>query len=395
MAWSSGVFTRLYNWVNDRDAGTKILATKMDAEMDGFATGINTCLTKDGQNTPTADLPMSGQKHTGIGNASARDQYPAVGQIQDGGLVYAQTTGSADAYVLTLSPAISSLVTGMVVNFRANFTNTTATPTLNVNGTGAVQILSSRSHNLQASDIVNTRHYRAFYNGATWLLSDPIAAGINGNQGVVALAPTSAIDTGTSDTVAVTPAGLVHFADGSSTQKLAKSALASPLNTASIWTLLQTDDGTLGGNNGVNMDFEPANYADYNAFRCIVSNGSHDSGTSRLIQLRIGTGATPTYQTGSIYYTNTTNNNEWNLSGTHSDGNRWHAVIEIFNVGDNAESCHGRFHTYVTDSSQNYQGLTSGFLLAETTSAVSALRLYFNGGDWDVGEIKWYGAHIA
>lgn len=37
----SGVFSRLYNWVTDRDAGVKILATKMDAEDDGFATAIN------------------------------------------------------------------------------------------------------------------------------------------------------------------------------------------------------------------------------------------------------------------------------------------------------------------------------------------------------------------
>lgn len=37
----SGVFSRLYSWVTDRDAGTKILATRHDAEDDGFAAAIN------------------------------------------------------------------------------------------------------------------------------------------------------------------------------------------------------------------------------------------------------------------------------------------------------------------------------------------------------------------
>lgn len=37
----SGVFVRLYSWVTDRDAGTKILASRHDAEDDGFVTGLN------------------------------------------------------------------------------------------------------------------------------------------------------------------------------------------------------------------------------------------------------------------------------------------------------------------------------------------------------------------
>ncbi|QAX31319.1 hypothetical protein [Leisingera sp. NJS204] len=38
---ASGVFQRLFNWRNDRDAGVKILAERMDQEMDGFATALN------------------------------------------------------------------------------------------------------------------------------------------------------------------------------------------------------------------------------------------------------------------------------------------------------------------------------------------------------------------
>lgn len=63
----SGTFARLYNWVNDRDSAIKILASRMDAEMDGFATGLSTCILKDGTQTVTANIPMATYKFTGLG----------------------------------------------------------------------------------------------------------------------------------------------------------------------------------------------------------------------------------------------------------------------------------------------------------------------------------------
>lgn len=70
----SGVFSRLYNWVTDRDNDVPITASRMDAEMDGMATGLSTCITKDGQTTITANIPFSGNKITGLGDpASAQD----------------------------------------------------------------------------------------------------------------------------------------------------------------------------------------------------------------------------------------------------------------------------------------------------------------------------------
>jgi hypothetical protein len=55
----SGVFVRLYNWVNDRDADVAITSTRMDAEDDGFATGLSNCVTADGQTTTTAVVPFA------------------------------------------------------------------------------------------------------------------------------------------------------------------------------------------------------------------------------------------------------------------------------------------------------------------------------------------------
>ena len=56
---SSGVFSRLFDWTDDRDNGIKIRADRFDQELDGFATGLTTTLLKDGTQTATAIIPFA------------------------------------------------------------------------------------------------------------------------------------------------------------------------------------------------------------------------------------------------------------------------------------------------------------------------------------------------
>ncbi len=67
----SGTFSRLYNWVTDRNNSIKIRADRMDAELDGIATALSQALYKDGQQTVTADIPFGGFRLTGVGTATA------------------------------------------------------------------------------------------------------------------------------------------------------------------------------------------------------------------------------------------------------------------------------------------------------------------------------------
>lgn len=67
----SGTFARIYNWVTDRNNGVKVRADRMDAEMDGIATGLSNAICRDGQSTITADIPFNNRKITGLGNATA------------------------------------------------------------------------------------------------------------------------------------------------------------------------------------------------------------------------------------------------------------------------------------------------------------------------------------
>lgn len=67
----SGTYNRVYNFADDRDAGVKILAARMDEEIDSIAVALSKALYKDGQQTPTANIPMGGFKITGLGTPTA------------------------------------------------------------------------------------------------------------------------------------------------------------------------------------------------------------------------------------------------------------------------------------------------------------------------------------
>lgn len=137
----SGVFNRVYNWVTDRNNGINILASRVDTEDDGFASGLTLCITKDGQSTPTADIGFGGFKVKNIGSATLTSDAVNAGQIQNGLLTYYTDTGVADAYIITPSPAVSSYAIGQSWRVKIANTNATTTPTINVNGLGAKTII--------------------------------------------------------------------------------------------------------------------------------------------------------------------------------------------------------------------------------------------------------------
>lgn len=143
----SGTFTRTNGvntgsgaWADDAAAGTRILASRHDTHDQDIAAGLTNCITKDGQTIPTAHLPMGGYRHTNVASATARTNYAAAAQMQDGGLTYAgASTGSSNAYVVTLTPAITAYVAGQSFTFLPNHSNTGAA-TVNVNGVGSKTI---------------------------------------------------------------------------------------------------------------------------------------------------------------------------------------------------------------------------------------------------------------
>lgn len=84
---------------------------------------------------------------------------------------YAADSGSTDAYAITLSPVPSAYVTGMVVMFKANTTNTGAA-TLDVNGLGAKTIKKSVSSDLSDSDILSGQIVEVVYDGTNFQIQN-------------------------------------------------------------------------------------------------------------------------------------------------------------------------------------------------------------------------------
>ena len=81
MAWSSGTFTRTNGtysgatvWNQDRLAGTKITSANHDTHDQDIAQGVNACLNKNGQNSPTANIDWGGFKITNHAVATATGQ---------------------------------------------------------------------------------------------------------------------------------------------------------------------------------------------------------------------------------------------------------------------------------------------------------------------------------
>jgi hypothetical protein len=64
-------------------AGTLIQATAVNSDLNDMASALTASLPRDGQAAPTANLPMSGFRHTGAGNGVAATDYATFGQLQN------------------------------------------------------------------------------------------------------------------------------------------------------------------------------------------------------------------------------------------------------------------------------------------------------------------------
>jgi len=89
MAYSSGTFSRLFDWTDDRDNGIKIRADRFDQELDGFATGLSSALLKDGTQTATAKIPFA------VGLSVIDNQTVLLGTNSDIAIQYDESTNDS------------------------------------------------------------------------------------------------------------------------------------------------------------------------------------------------------------------------------------------------------------------------------------------------------------
>lgn len=203
-----GHFQRIYSWVADKAAGINITASRMDDDTDAITTdGFNNCLTRDGQGSATANLPMNGFRHTGVGDGTAKQHYTSVNQIQLGTNVFAVAAGTANAITGNYAPNITALSDGMELRIRFTAANSNDHPTFTPNnGTIPAYTITKNGGVLIIGEIQNGLEATLRYVLATttWeLITGTRAAGFE-TQTSLASAATTDLGSVTTNNVLVT-----------------------------------------------------------------------------------------------------------------------------------------------------------------------------------------------
>jgi len=198
--------------VNDKANGINITASRFDTEDSGFATGLSTCITKDGQQTTTASIPFAVGINVNQGSVSS-PSIAITGDLSTGfyqttsgeirfasegvntatlnatGLVTTQftqttntSTGSSNAYVVAVT-GTPTLAVGSTFQFKASFANTGAA-TVNFGTLGAINIYkqgASGATALIGGEIESGQLVTVKYDGSEFQLVSPVAGSISSN----------------------------------------------------------------------------------------------------------------------------------------------------------------------------------------------------------------------
>ena len=145
-------------------SGTVISSTAFNALTADLATGLSTAITKDGQTTVTANIPMSTYKFTGLGVGSAATDSANLSQVQSTVTKLLNSVSGADTITATASPTLAAYAAGQMFYFVAAGDNTTSV-TLNIDALGAKAVTRDGSVALAAADIKSGEVIVVVYDG--------------------------------------------------------------------------------------------------------------------------------------------------------------------------------------------------------------------------------------
>lgn len=149
---------------------TVISSTVMNQNLNDLGTALTQSIANDGQTTPVANLPMATFRHTNVGNALARNEYAAAGQVQDSSLLWLTSIAGTDTITASVVPSPTTYTAGQTFRFIPAGANTTTAVTLNINGLGAKAITKIGSSALGAGDIQSGAVVEVVYDGTQFQL---------------------------------------------------------------------------------------------------------------------------------------------------------------------------------------------------------------------------------
>ena len=150
-------------------AGTDILDSTFNTLTADLATALSTCVTRDGQSPPTANLPMGSFKLTGLAAGTANGHSVRFEQLQTGVNKLITVAGTGDVITGVMTPAYLAYVAGDVFTFVVGSTNTTNV-TINIDGLGAKAVTVNGSTALVAGALPSGKAVQIGYDGTRFQL---------------------------------------------------------------------------------------------------------------------------------------------------------------------------------------------------------------------------------
>jgi hypothetical protein len=242
--------------------GTTISSTVQNNTTSDIATALTNSIAKNGETTPTANLPMGGYKHTGVAVAASTTDYSRADQVQNSTLTYLTSVSGADTITATAAISLAAYATGQKFHFISAGANTGAA-TLNINGIGAKSITKNGATALAAGDIPTSAIVTVSYDGTQFQL-------LNMKRGTAA-----AYDVGTSanNVVQLDGSAKLPAVDGSQLTNIGKqlqpisaSVAANALTISASALSLDFRSTTLGDGTVTRVSGTPSNL--------VISSGS-------------------------------------------------------------------------------------------------------------------------
>ena len=174
-------------------AGTVISSTTFNSLTADLATGLSTVITKDGQTTVTANIPMASFKFTGLGVGSAAGDSANLSQVQSTVTKLLASVSGADTVTATASPTLAAYAAGQMFYFVAAGDNTTSV-TLNIDALGAKAVTRDGSVALAAADIKSGEVVVVVYDGTRFQVVSQLNSA--GNATFANVSITSALNVG-------------------------------------------------------------------------------------------------------------------------------------------------------------------------------------------------------
>lgn len=221
MGYTNGTYTRNHNFSADASAGIKILAARHDAEWDDLTSALsNVVWTRDGNTTPTADIPMGGRRHVGVGAPMSATNYIRAKDFIENVPIYmvdAETSAdriSVSALFYTTASAATAPRDGSHVLIKAGSDKSSAVAIRLNTGDGSphsAAVILANGSALYSGAIRSGGIYEFFWSSSdtAWQLANPqVDYATSAYPGLVLLATQAEVDAGTDTPHAVTPSQL-------------------------------------------------------------------------------------------------------------------------------------------------------------------------------------------